>query len=277
MSRAPEAFICFRRGRDLAPLVDLGVLYDGQETPRPGYQLVQFTRNGHTANINNSTSSANFLTYRRAADLAPCNELVITELALIVTSRGEEPPHSFVRIDRNLNRSLVGSDVYLCFKRSMSRPEHISFKPVLLDRYPLTDSPSFALEGENVALFCLPMGATIECWPAEAMRTTMTSAFVLTVKNFERVYGSVISFYEDYPEEKLTETQRQLLKLNNWKSPTDRKIISKKCICLLSKWPFFDAFEKFLFFLHKRMLMGPHDIPVERYVSHFLTSVPFPR
>jgi hypothetical protein len=87
-----------------------------QETPRPGYQLVEFTPNGHTANINNSTSSANFLTYRRAADLAPCNELVITELALIVTSRGEEPPHSFVRVDRNLNRSLVGSDVYLCFK-----------------------------------------------------------------------------------------------------------------------------------------------------------------
>jgi hypothetical protein len=87
-----------------------------QETPRPGYQLVEFTPHGHTANINNSTSSANFLTYRRAADLAPCNELVITELALIVTSRGEEPPHSFVRVDRNLNRSLVGSDVYLCFK-----------------------------------------------------------------------------------------------------------------------------------------------------------------
>jgi hypothetical protein len=172
---------------------------------------------------------------------------------------------------------LQNSDDTVSLKRSMSRPEHISFKPVLLDRYPLTDSPSFALEGENVALFCLPMGATIECWPSEAMRTTMTSSFVLTVKNFERVYGSVISFYEDYPEDQLTETQSGLLKLSNWKSPTDRKIITKKCICLLSKWPFYDAFEKFLFFLHKRMLMGPHDIPVERYVSHFLSSVPFPR
>jgi hypothetical protein len=28
--RAPPAFICFRRGRDRPPLIDLGVLYEGQ-------------------------------------------------------------------------------------------------------------------------------------------------------------------------------------------------------------------------------------------------------
>ena len=79
-----------------------------------------------------------------------------------------------------------------------------------------------------------------------------------------RVYGSVISFYEDYPETKLTESQRKMLKLDKWKSADERKIIAKKCMCLLSKWPFFEAFEKFLFFLYKRVLMGPHDIPLER-------------
>ena len=52
--------------------------------------------------------------------------------------------------------------------------------------------------------------------------------------------------------------------------------MASKCICLLSQWPFFDAFEKFLFFIYKRLLMGPFDIPLERFISHFLYHVPFP-
>ena len=59
--------------------------------------------------------------FRRAQDLSPCNELVITELGVIITSKGEEPPHSFLKIDKNLNKSMLGSAVYLCFKKSMNR------------------------------------------------------------------------------------------------------------------------------------------------------------
>ena len=44
------------------------------------------------------------------------------------------------------------------------------------------------------------------------------------------MYGSVISFYEDYPENKLTESQRKLLKLEKWRAPEERKILAKKCI-----------------------------------------------
>ena len=28
--------------------------------------------------------------------------------------------------------------------------------------------------------------------------------------------------------------------------------------------------------LFQRVLMGPHDVPVERFISHFLYNVPFP-
>ena len=90
------------------------------------------------------------------------------------------------------------------------------------------------------------------------------------------MYGSSISFYEEYDEALLTEEQRAQLRLDNYKSAGERRIMANKCICLLSQWPFFDAFEKFLFFIYKRLLMGPFEIPVERYISHFLYSVPFP-
>ena len=127
--RAPEVFLCFRRGRDRPPLVDLGVLYDGKDRVLPDSQVskatltgiklaiplacflsfrqtkvVEFTPLGHSANVNNTTNSSTFLTYRRATDMSPCNELVVMDVCVIVASKGEEPPHSFKKIDKTLNK-----------------------------------------------------------------------------------------------------------------------------------------------------------------------------
>ena len=67
-----------------------------------------------------------------------------------------------------------------------------------------------------------------------------------------------------------------MLHLKKWNRKSDRKILANKCICLLSRWPFFEAFKQFLYFIYKRQLMGPFDIPLERWISHFLYDVPFP-
>jgi len=274
--RAPEVFICFRRGRDRPPLVDLGILCDVRDKITPGTQLVEFTPHGHIANVNNSNNSSTFLTYRRATELNPCNEFVVMDISIIIGSKGETPPHTFIKIDKSLNKGMVGSDVFLCFKKSMNRADLISYKPGLLDRYPMTNNPTFTLD-DNVALFCLPMGANMECWPLNTTSSTTTkSTFVLTLQTGEKVYGSAISFYEEYDEDLLSEEQKKLLKLDKYKNKSERRILTNKCICLLSQWPFFEAFEKFLFFIYKRLLMGPFDIPIERLISHFLYSVPFP-
>ena len=37
--RSPEVFLCFRRGRDRPPLVDIGVLYDGKDRVLPDSQV----------------------------------------------------------------------------------------------------------------------------------------------------------------------------------------------------------------------------------------------
>ena len=92
-----------------------------------------------------------------------------------------------------------------------------------------------------------------------------------------RLYGSALSFYEEYDETLLTDHQRKLLRLDQFKDVKERRVLTNKCLCLLSQWPFFEAFQRFLFFLYKRLLMGPYDIPIERLISHFLYSVPFPR
>lgn len=91
-----------------------------------------------------------------------------------------------------------------------------------------------------------------------------------------QVYGAAIQFYEPFPEECLSEQQRSQLGLlgpdpqppcttntTNTTSPT-RSVHTNKCICLLSHWPFFDAFRKFLTFLYRYSISGPHALPIEK-------------
>ena len=47
------------------------------------------------ANVNNSTNAASYITYRRATELNPCNEFVVMDLAVVISSKGEVPPHTF--------------------------------------------------------------------------------------------------------------------------------------------------------------------------------------
>lgn len=101
------------------------------------------------------------------------------------------------------------------------------------------------------------------CWIASKIE-----ADLLTSNGFcLQVYGAAIQFYELYPEENLTEKQKSQLGLAaaaEGKSDTCRTVQTNKCICLLSHWPFFDAFKKFLTFLYRYSISGPHVLPIEK-------------
>ncbi|XP_074862509.1 C-myc promoter-binding protein isoform X2 [Carettochelys insculpta] len=276
----PQIFLCYRRGRDKPPLTDLGVLYDGKERLKQGCEIIQATPYGRPANISGSASSQRvYITYRRASENMTQNTLAVTDICIIIPSKGESPPHTFCKVDKNLNNSMWGSAVYLCYKKSVAKTNTISYKAGLICRYPEKDYESFPLP-ESVPLFCLPMGATIECWPSNSKYSLpVFSTFVLTGASAEKVYGAAIQFYEPYPEENLTEKQKSQLGLvatGDGKSDNSKTIQTNKCICLLSHWPFFDAFKKFLTFLYRYSISGPHVLPIEKHISHFMHKVPFP-
>lgn len=276
----PQIYLCYRRGRDKPPLTDLGVLYDWKERLKQGCEIIQTTPYGRPANISGSTSSQKiYITFRRASENMTQNTLAVTDICIIVPSKGESPPHTFCKVDKNLNNSMWGSAVYLCYKKSVAKTNTISYKAGLICRYPQEDYESFSLP-ESVPLFCLPMGATIECWPPNSKYPLpVFSTFVLTGASAEKVYGAAIQFYEPYSEENLTEKQRLLLGLASsadGKSDSSKTIHTNKCICLLSHWPFFDAFRKFLTFLYRYSISGPHVLPIEKHISHFMHKVPFP-
>lgn len=53
----------------------------------------------------------------------------------------------------------------------------------ILARYPRCDYPNFPLPA-TVPMFCLPMGSSVECWPATATQPRpVFSTFVLTVSD----------------------------------------------------------------------------------------------
>ncbi|XP_071587418.1 DENN domain-containing protein 4C isoform X2 [Heliangelus exortis] len=279
--KSPELFLCYKRGRDKPPLTDIGVLYEGKDRIIPGCEVIQATPYGRCANVNNSSASSQriFITYRRAPPVRPQNSLAVTDICVIITSKGETPPHTFCKVDKNLNCGMWGSSVYLCYKKSVPASNSLAYKAGLIFRYPQENYESFPLS-DSVPLFCLPMGATIECWdPQTKYPLPVFSTFVLTCSSAEKVYGAAIQFYEPYPRELLTEKQQLqlgLLTAVERKVVTTKSINSNKCICLLSHWPFFEAFRKFLMFIYKLSVSGPHPLPIEKHISHFMHNIPFP-
>uniref|UniRef100_A0A673YK32 DENN/MADD domain containing 4A n=1 Tax=Salmo trutta TaxID=8032 RepID=A0A673YK32_SALTR len=276
--RGPQIYLCYKRGRDKPPLTDLGVLFEWKEKLKPGCHIVQTTPSGRPANISSSSSQRIYITYRRSPQSQPHTSLAVTDVCIIIPGKGETPPHTFCKVDKNLNSSMWGSSVYLCYKKSLAKTNTIAYNAGLLCRYPEEDDDSFPLP-ESVPLFCLPMGASIEFWPAHTKHSLpVFSTFVLTGASGDKVYGAAIQFYEPYPEDQLSDRQRSLLGLPGTCSSGEgtKSVHANKSICLLSHWPFFDSFRNFLTFLYRYSISGPHALPIERHISHFMHKVPFP-
>lgn len=84
--------------------------------------------------------------------------------------------------------------------------------PGILGRFPLEDYEMFPLP-PSVPLFCLPMGATIECWPKKAQQPKpVFSTFVLTSYSAEKVY--YFDFCFSPPCSNFTETYISKLQVN---------------------------------------------------------------
>ncbi|XP_067929258.1 C-myc promoter-binding protein-like isoform X3 [Watersipora subatra] len=274
--RSPEIFICFRRGRDKSPLTDIGVLIEGSERVLQGCEVLYTTPYGRPANINN-TSNRIYLTYRRASETASSDILAVTGISVINASKGEKPPHSYCKIDKNLNHAMMSSSIFLCYKKSMCKDYSIAYKPAVLSRYPMWDWPDLAVPSDDsVAMFGLPMGALLESWPEKAAQAKPVFAtFVLTLFDGKKVYGAAVHFYELFDRtDSLAAPERKALGLHLKKK---RLVHVNKAICILSRRPFFRAFRNFLMYLHDvAVAVEPSNIQIERLIAHFMWEVPYP-
>ncbi|XP_045900643.1 DENN domain-containing protein 4B-like isoform X1 [Micropterus dolomieu] len=278
----PHLFLCYRRGRDKPPILDLGVLYEGKEPLKQGWYVIETTPYSRSANLSSGgapTAHRVFLMYRRALDSQGLHMLGVTDIALLLPSKGEVAPHTFCRVDKNLNTGMWGPALYVCYKRAVAKANALVYKASLISRYPEEDLEAFPLP-ESVPVFCLPMGVTVESWPLNTKyQLPVFSTFVLTSASGDKVYGAAIQFYESFSRELLSERQSVLLGLLSVvdrRPITSRSLQVKKSICVLSHWPFFTVFQKFLTFVYRYSISGPHVLPLEKHISSFMHNVPFP-
>uniref|UniRef100_A0A8D3B7B0 DENN domain containing 4B n=1 Tax=Scophthalmus maximus TaxID=52904 RepID=A0A8D3B7B0_SCOMX len=278
----PHLFLCYRRGRDKPPVLDLGVLYEGKEQPKQSWYVIETTPYSRSASLcagSAPTTHRVFLTYRRALDSQGLHTLGVTDIALLLPGKGEVAPHTFCRVDKNLNTGMWGPALYVCYKRAVAKANALVYEASLISRYPEDDLEAFPLP-ESVPVFCLPMGVTVESWPLNTKyQLPVFSTFVLTSACGDKVYGAAIQFYESFPRELLSERQSVrlgLLSVVDRRPITSRSLQAKKSICVLSHWPFFTVFQKFLTFIYRYSISGPHVLPLEKHISSFMHNVPFP-
>lgn len=258
--------------------------------------IVQTTPFGRPANVNNASQNI-FLTYRRAVPSSAPSQFVVTDICVILANKGEIPLHTYYKIPKNLNKGMVGSDVYICYKKSQCSTKRLAYKPTVLDYFPRTktednNEEDFKL-AQNISLFCLPMGALIECWPVKCQPPDRVfSTFVLTDENGTKFYGASVSFFEKY-DKKLSDEQLEQLELNatgrvdeagavedssSNNDPADEMTFyTNIAICIISRYPFFNSFKRFLYYIHRMSIGGGiHAVPIERYISHLMFEVSFP-
>ncbi|XP_043974040.1 DENN domain-containing protein 4B-like isoform X2 [Gambusia affinis] len=278
----PHLYLCYRRGRDKPPVLELGVLYEGKEQPKQGWYVMETTPYSRSASLSSGgapTAHRVFLMYRRALDSQGLHTLGVTDIALLMPSKGEVAPHTFCRVDKNLNTGMWGPALHVCYKRAVAKANALVFEASLISRYPEEDLEAFPLP-ESVPVFCLPMGVTVESWPLNSKyQLPVFSTFVLTSASGDKVYGAAIQFYESFSRDLLSERQNVrlgLLSVVDRRPITSRSLHTKKSICVLSHWPFFTVFQKFLTFIYRYSISGPHVLPLEKHISSFMHNVPFP-
>ncbi|XP_053330795.1 DENN domain-containing protein 4B [Spea bombifrons] len=276
-----QMYLCYRRGRDKPPITELGLHYPGKESLRSGFTVIDTTPYSHSANLSSGAPGhqRTFLICKRATESLGMNTLGVMDICIINPSKGDSIPHTFCKVDRNLNTGMFGPALFLCYKKAIAKTHSLVYEAGLISRFPDADSDAFPLP-ELVPNFCLPMGATIESWPLDTKyHLPVFSTFVLTGASGDKVYGAAIQFYEQYPRELLNEKQSQrlgLLSVVDKRPVTSKSVQTKKSICVLSHWPFFDVFQKFLTFIYRYSISGPHVLPIEKHISNFMFNVPFP-
>lgn len=53
-------------------------------------------------------------------------------------------------------------------------------------------------------------------------------------------------------------------------------IYAPKCICVLSRFPFYSIFREWLYELYRKIFFSKLTIPIEQYIINFVMEVPVP-
>eukprot|EP00474_Spongospora_subterranea_P010181 CRZ10639.1 hypothetical protein [Spongospora subterranea] len=175
-------------------------------------------------------------------------------------------------------------DYLVVFGRG-TRLRNLTFEPKLLDKIPATDYPDFPLQPEAVGIFAFPEDISLSTiqHPPSRVLFSLTSAtgvrqYAVGVLFWELMTPMEIVEFEAHSEkhqECAHQHSRAVSSASSDVSGFPQSLYSPKCIIVLSHWPFFNTFEKWLAMLY-RISLSCAPLPLERFIANFIMEVPVP-
>ncbi|KAL7520492.1 hypothetical protein ACHAWX_005254 [Stephanocyclus meneghinianus] len=140
-------------------------------------------------------------------------------------------------------------------------------EPVISARYPPADRPGQPLN-PSLPQFCHPQGTDVLRASTE-YKMPKIHYFVLTDSNAGKLFGTCLTFYEEFVPDDQTYHPT---------GSTKKTLYAPRVLCLLSTWPYLIAFRTYLTQLYR--LATTTDLmqaPIERYVLNICEEVPAPQ
>lgn len=186
----------------------------------------------------------------------------------------------------------------------------VAFATRVLGRFPQRNYKNLPLPEEELPMFCYPTGCRLHRAKLSDAPVPQYYGFVVKNERGDSIYVSCVSFMEPLTPDKELQLNAMSAKRSSTSLP-HRQFCKKrgmiirdgnqagtdpaksqhnllltsfdemitfenKTICLVSRFPFWTAFRKFLLNMHI-LSASASDLPLERLISHLLLSVPLPR
>jgi hypothetical protein len=157
-----------------------------------------------------------------------------------------------------------------------------TFQPKITARYPLNDYQDNPLN-PMVTQFCYPVGDVIT--PSKEFHMPRVHHFVLTNEKGRKIYGTCLTIYEEYhPPVDAPRRRHDMVHSGSGENDIEVTVDSAnatlympKCLCILSFWPYVNAFREYLSQLY-RLASSTNCMtaPIERYIMNLCDEIPAP-
>lgn len=262
-----DIFLCYRKGQG-EPITDVMVVHEerGEIIP-PGFHAV--APYGLSADDTDVYDLSQKTVDRQVVLCVSraLNRLPLREIAVVRKEKEGYGVSEEYSVDgRGLNLKSYGRDSFV----AIARVPQVCYtaEPTVLTQFPETPRPHCPMPGGDVSLFCMPTGVNIAHHFGPPLPTFFSFCLTVTEEG-QRMYGCCVTFYE--PLQRRLGSGREL-------GDDDEYAIDlyvPKCMCLLSRWPFFDAFREFLVLVFT-LSQGPNKVSIERRLYHLLYATPMP-
>ena len=207
---AKHCYICFRRrkhNKTPSYITEVKLVRKGQEPLPEGFELIEKTVGGTSADLGKGGSQQVYLAVRRAlvdeAAFRFSTPPMLADLCLCSDKKGCAAPMDYTVLPRVLNKlGLPAEDIYLAFRHGPSAGLcDIPYEAHSLEWFPHEETyEDFPLPMNELPMFCFPRGVVLRHQKRDDTPMPSYFSFVFTSIDGDRVHVACLQFYELLPD-----------------------------------------------------------------------------